>query len=102
MHRWRLMQPIALPANLPDTFYRGAGRIAHFRRLASPPGASPPEDWIASTTRRFGVDTDSGKRLSFGVLEFKSNRPDAEVPDTIARLALKPLKISKFLWATEV
>src|SRR2546421_10023821 len=60
MHRWRLMQPIALPANLPDTFYRGAGRIAHFRRLASPPGASPPEDWIASTTRRFGVDTDSG------------------------------------------
>jgi mannose-6-phosphate isomerase len=66
------MQPIALPANLPDTFYRGAGRIARFRRLPSPPGvvspsgvaspsgASRPEDWVASTTRRFGTDSDAG------------------------------------------
>jgi hypothetical protein len=48
------------------------------------------------------VSNDSGKRLPFAVLEFKSARPDADVPDAIAKLALKPLKISKFLWATEV
>jgi hypothetical protein len=48
------------------------------------------------------VNTDADKRLPFAVLEFKSNRPDAAIPETIARLALKPLKISKFLWATEV
>jgi hypothetical protein len=48
------------------------------------------------------VCTDAGKRLPFGVLEFKSNRPNAEAPDAVARLVLKPLKISKFLWATEV
>lgn len=47
------MQPIALGANLPDTFYRGAGRIARFRGSA-PAGPPRPEDWIASTTSRFG------------------------------------------------
>jgi hypothetical protein len=48
------------------------------------------------------VHTDAGKRLPYAVLEFKSNRPDAETADAIARLGLRPLKISKFLWATEV
>jgi mannose-6-phosphate isomerase len=46
------VQPIVLGPNLPDTFYRGAGRIARFRSLG--PGDGRPEDWIASTTARFG------------------------------------------------
>jgi mannose-6-phosphate isomerase len=48
------MQPIVLGPNLPETFYRGAGRIARFRGLV-PAGEPRPEDWIASTTSRFGA-----------------------------------------------
>ena len=46
------MTVIALPANQPETFYRGAGRIAAFRGDAVP---DRPEDWVASTTSRFGL-----------------------------------------------
>ncbi|ROT33668.1 class I mannose-6-phosphate isomerase [Micromonospora sp. HM5-17] len=42
-----------LPANQPETFYRGAGRIAEFRNL--PALADRPEDWVGSTTSRFGL-----------------------------------------------
>jgi mannose-6-phosphate isomerase len=45
------MQPIVLGPNLPDTFYRGDGRIGRFR------GGAPtdrPEDWVGSVTARFG------------------------------------------------
>jgi mannose-6-phosphate isomerase len=47
------MTILALPANQPETFYRGAGRIAAFRRDPGLPDR--PEDWIASTTSRFGL-----------------------------------------------
>jgi len=43
----------ALPANQPETFYRGAGRIAAFRNVPELPRR--PEDWVASTTARFGL-----------------------------------------------
>ncbi len=46
------MTVIALPANQPETFYRGAGRIAAFRGHGVP---DRPEDWVASTTSRFGL-----------------------------------------------
>jgi mannose-6-phosphate isomerase len=46
------MTVIALPANQPETFYRGAGRIAEFRGHGVP---DRPEDWVASTTSRFGL-----------------------------------------------
>jgi mannose-6-phosphate isomerase len=42
----------ALPANQPETFYRGAGRIAAFRGAGLP---DRPEDWVGSTTSRFGL-----------------------------------------------
>lgn len=45
------MLPVAVTANQPDTFYRGSGRLAAFRAAELPPR---PEDWIASTTARFG------------------------------------------------
>lgn len=47
------MTLFALPANQPETFYRGAGRIAAFR--STPALAERPEDWVASTTTRFGL-----------------------------------------------
>src|SRR4051812_14737540 len=47
------MTVLALPANQPETFYRGAGRIAAFRSVPDLPDR--PEDWVASTTARFGL-----------------------------------------------
>lgn len=44
-------RPIVLGANQPDTFYRGGGRIA---RLRGEGRADLPEDWVASTTTRYG------------------------------------------------
>ena len=45
------------------------------------------------------IATDTGKRLPAGILEFKSTRLDAPPPDFVTRLGLRPIKISKFLWA---
>jgi mannose-6-phosphate isomerase len=47
------VQPIVLAPNQPETFYRGSGRLAAFRGLDLPPR---PEDWVASTTARFGQE----------------------------------------------
>jgi mannose-6-phosphate isomerase len=44
---------LPLPANQPETFYRGAGRIAAFRSGQALPDR--PEDWVASTTSRFAL-----------------------------------------------
>ena len=48
--------PVLLAPNLPETFYAGSGRLARFRGVDVP---DRPEEWIASTTCRFGHD-DSG------------------------------------------
>lgn len=45
--------PVLLAPNLPDTFYAGSGRLAPFRGVDVP---DRPEEWIASTTRRFGQE----------------------------------------------
>jgi mannose-6-phosphate isomerase len=42
-----------LAANQPETFYRGAGRIAEFRNVPALPDR--PEDWVGSVTTRFGL-----------------------------------------------
>src|SRR5215831_16470075 len=63
------MQPIVLGPNLPDTFYRGAGRIGRFRGVELPPElAGRPEDWIASVTSRFGGGAAGQTRLPDGSL----------------------------------
>jgi hypothetical protein len=46
------------------------------------------------------VQTDLGKLLPFSVLEFKSNE-FKPAPSALLAIGLKPIKISKFLWATE-
>jgi hypothetical protein len=48
-----------------------------------------------------GTETDAGKCLPFGVLEYKSPRAEPP-PERLAALGLRPIKLSKFLWATEV
>jgi mannose-6-phosphate isomerase len=47
------MTVLDLPANQPETFYTGAGRIAAFR--SAPDLPDRPEDWVASTTARFDL-----------------------------------------------
>ena len=47
------------------------------------------------------VYTDRAKQLGYGVLEYKSTNPDETPPGCLIRLGLRPLKLSKFLWATE-
>jgi hypothetical protein len=48
-----------------------------------------------------GVTTDSGKHLPFGVLEYKSTDTNAQATKP-TQLGLRPIKLSKYLWATEV
>jgi hypothetical protein len=72
----------------------GPAAVVRARRYAA-------EDDRARLSLDVHVRTAAGKRLPYGVLEFKSAGP-AAVPAAIAALGLFPLKISKFLWATEV
>jgi hypothetical protein len=58
------------------------------------------EDDVDRLTLDVGVSTDTGKRLPASVLEFKSNVTGTAVPSTIEALRLRPIKLSKFLWAT--
>ena len=48
-----------------------------------------------------GVATDTGKCLGTHVLEFKSTDPGALPPGHLGSLKLRPMKLSKFLWATD-
>ena len=56
-----------------------------------------PQDRL---TLDMDVRTDTGKCLRTNVLEFKSNRQDPTPPDSLLSLGLRPMKLSKFLWAT--
>jgi hypothetical protein len=49
-----------------------------------------------------GVRTDTGKCLPFAVLEYKCADGSASIPGMLLSLPIRPLKLSKFLWATEV
>jgi hypothetical protein len=46
------------------------------------------------------VATDTGKCLDTAVLEFKSTDSTAALPGSLLALNLRPIKASKFLWAT--
>jgi hypothetical protein len=48
-----------------------------------------------------GVKTDTGKWLPCSVLEFKSTDSIARPPASLMLLGLRPIKSSKFLWATD-
>jgi hypothetical protein len=46
------------------------------------------------------ISTDLGRTLPYGVLEFKSTEEDTP-PQALQAIKLRPMKLSKFLWATE-
>ncbi|GAA4886540.1 class I mannose-6-phosphate isomerase [Saccharopolyspora cebuensis] len=58
--------PIELPANQPQQFYRGGASIAALR--GAPERDYGPEDWVASTTTRFGQAEAGLSRLPDGRL----------------------------------
>ena len=58
--------PSKLPSNQFDHFYKGGYRIGKLRN--GPGGPMRPEEWIASTTTRFGESTTGLSRLADGTL----------------------------------
>lgn len=64
------MQPIRLPVNQFDHFYRGGDRIGALRH--GPGGPRRPEEWIASTTARFGQAPNGFTVLPDGTLLVES------------------------------
>lgn len=58
--------PVLLPVNQFDHFYRGGDRIGALR--GGPGGPQRPEEWIGSTTTRFGEPTQGLSTLPDGVL----------------------------------
>jgi mannose-6-phosphate isomerase len=58
-------RPVVLPANQPRQFYQGGKAIAELRGADSA-AEYGPEDWVASTTPRFGKETDGLSTLPDG------------------------------------
>jgi mannose-6-phosphate isomerase len=91
------VEPIALGPNMPDTFYRGAGHISSFRGTSFDPH---PEDWIASTTSRFGAAPAGLTRLPGGALLVDVIEADPLAwlgPDHVARFGVNPALLIKLL-----
>jgi hypothetical protein len=100
----------------PATLQRGigAGLAAGGARLTEL-GAETLVPVVTVFCRRYAVEDDRGrltldvcvhtdrhKLLSYGVLEYKSTSRNAAPPGHLTRLGLRPLKVSKYLRATEV
>ena len=60
-----MLRPVELGPNQPKQFYRGGGAITAFRGRPSS-DEFRPEDWVASTTPRFGLEPDGLTRLPDG------------------------------------
>jgi mannose-6-phosphate isomerase len=58
--------PSKLPSNQFDHFYKGGNRIGKLRN--GPGGPMRPEEWIGSTTTRFGEAVNGLSKLSDGRL----------------------------------
>jgi mannose-6-phosphate isomerase len=87
------VKPLKLPSNQFDHFYKGGDRIGKLRN--GPGGPMRPEEWIGSTTTRFGELVTGLSKLFDGRL-FK----DAVNSDPIAWLGHK--HVEKFGISTEV
>ena len=61
----KVAQPIKLPANQFDHFYKGGNRIGKLRN--GPGGPMRPEEWLGSTTTRFGSQNQGLTVLEDGI-----------------------------------
>lgn len=84
--------------------------LARLQEIAGSEALAPA---VAVCCRRYAVEgpedrytldcevaADTGKRLPHAVLELKSTAPDAQAPPALRLLQPRPIKLSKFLWAT--
>ena len=88
-----IAKPSKLPSNQFDHFYKGGNRIGKLRN--GPGGPMRPEEWIGSTTTRFGEAINGLSKLSDGQL-----LKDVINADPIAWLGEKHL--GKFGVSTEI
>ncbi len=98
------MQPLKLAANMPRSFYRGAGRIDRLR--GTHPSADPyhPEDWIGSVTARGGAAPGGLTTLPGGELLAAAVAEEPERwlgPAHVARYGADPAILVKLLDAGE-
>jgi len=80
------MKPTLLPCNQFDHFYRGGDRIGALRH--GPGGPNRPEEWIGSTTARFGLAPQGFSILPDGRLLIEAVEADPQAwlgPDHVAR-----------------
>jgi hypothetical protein len=90
-----------LPADLQARLWELVGRgpdLAPVVRLACRRYAV--EDDTDRYTLDVDVTTDTGLCLPAAVLEYKSRLPGGQPPGALLALGLRPIKLSKFLWAT--
>ncbi|MDN3359839.1 hypothetical protein [Actinomadura sp. DC4] len=98
------MRPLMLAANMPRSFYRGAGRIDRFRGTAPSGDPYHPEDWIGSVTARSGAAPGGLTTLPGGALLAAAIAEDPERwlgPEHVARHGADPAILVKLLDAGE-
>jgi mannose-6-phosphate isomerase len=98
------VQPVTLSANMPRSFYRGAGRIDRLR--GTPAAADPyhPEDWIGSVTARSGAAPSGLTTLPDGRLLAAAIAAEPELwlgPEHVAAYGADPAILVKLLDAGE-
>jgi len=92
------MKPMLLPVNQFDHFYRGGDRIGALRH--GPGGPQRPEEWIGSTTARFGQAPQGLSALPDGrlLIEAVQDDPDAWLgPEHVARYGASTEVLIKLL-----
>lgn len=92
------MLPILLPVNQFDHFYRGGDRIGALRH--GPGGPQRPEEWIGSTTARFGQAPQGFSSLPDGRLLVSAVEADPQAwlgPDHVARYGASTELLVKLL-----
>jgi mannose-6-phosphate isomerase len=92
------MIPTLLPVNQFDHFYRGGDRIGALRH--GPGGPNRPEEWLGSTTARFGLAPQGFSQLSDGrlLVELVETDPQAWLgPDHVARYGASTEVLVKLL-----
>lgn len=97
------VKPIELGPNQPRQFYRGGGAIAEFRGTA-PTDGYRPEDWVGSTTSRFGLGEDGQTVLPDGTKLAEAVAADPEAwlgPEHVAYFGHDTGLLVKFLEAGE-